>query len=114
VAESAAKEQSRVSASQVLDRDDSYKSGLVGVTAGAGLIVIGIIVFPLVSSLWPVFLIIPGMILILAGLDNLSQTFSRPFFSRSFWWIRGGTMAMRKEAEREAEEERKLESGEAD
>jgi hypothetical protein len=113
-AESVVKEESRNRASEVHDPSNSIKIGIGGVLSGVGLMVIGIILFSLVSSLWPVLLVIPGMVLILGGLDNLSQTFSRPLFSRGFWRIRDGTMSMRREAEREAAEQKKIESGEAD
>lgn len=98
----------------VLARENSIKVGLVGLLSGVGLIVIGVIVFGLVSALWPVLIIIPGMVLILSGLDNLSQSLRRPLFSQGFMMLRGGTMSMRREEEREAAKEKKIESGEAD
>lgn len=113
-AESVAKEQSTVSASQVVSRNDSSKSGVVGVLSGVILALAGIILFPFVSSLWPILLIIPGMVLILVGLDSLSRS---PPLRSMFGHARAGGSgwrAMRREAQREAAEEKKVESGEAD
>jgi len=113
-AETLAKEKSRTGASHIPDQSGSNKSGLAAVGSGVGLVTVGLALFPLVSSLWPVFLIIPGMVLILAGLDDLAQTFRRPLYGISFWRLRSSTMSMRRESEREAAEEKKIESGEAD
>jgi hypothetical protein len=86
----------------------SGKIVLVCILSGVGSTVTGVILFPIVKSLWPIFLIIPGAILILSGLDSLSQTGLRPTF-RGF-----GLRAIKDESERQEIEERKIESGEAD
>lgn len=113
-AESVAKEETSQRGPVALPRSNSGRIGVAGVLSGVGLMVTGLVLFPLASALWPILMIIPGMVLVLSGLDNLSQTSPRPGFGRSFWSMRGGTMSMRREAEREAEEEEKIESGETD
>lgn len=86
----------------------------MGVLSGVILALTGVILLPFVAKLWPLLLIIPGMVLILVGLDSLSK--SAPFRSM-FGGARmgdSGSGEMRREDEREAAEEKKIESGEAD
>ncbi len=114
VAETVAREKSRTNASHMYVQKNSNKSGFAVVGSGVGLITIGWALLSLAAPLWAVLLIIPGMVLIFAGLDHLSQTFRRPLYSRGFCSLRGGTMSMRRESEREAAKEKKVESGEDD
>jgi hypothetical protein len=102
--------------SPVRTRVHLSKSGLFGIVFGIGLTVIGLMIFPLVSLLWSVLMIISGGVLILSAVNSLERTPSRPMFGAGGKGGRVGDSRwfMDKEAEREVAEMKKRKSGEAD
>lgn len=92
----------------------SIMIGFLAVLSGIALIATGLILISLVYALWPALITVPGMVLILAGMDHLSENPIRPLFGVWFWRLRGGRMSMQREGERQAAKQKKIESGEAD
>ena len=106
--------QTRDEARFVKGRIRSIMIGFLAVLSGIGLIATGLILISIFYALWPALITIPGMVLIMVGMDNLSENPIRPIFGARFWRLRGGRMSMQREAERQLEKQRKIESGEAD